>query len=172
MMLCVYSSDRFGDVQVQGDSDARRGQLMTTPETYTKFGKFALASDKELWGELDVAGKYSLLYVRDDEKFEPYVSSDACITGVLQDRTRVTLLKCINLTGLGYDSRNNEPSITLRYFLTLSLKDNDFWDQTRGQFPKSPSNLKTVPICFMTLTRSEVSSTRVLILNKLQRRMG
>jgi hypothetical protein len=81
---------------------------MTIPETFTKFGKFVIDSGKELWGELHVAGKNSLLYVRDDEQFEPYVSSDACITGVLHDLTKVTLLKCINLTGLGHGSKNNE----------------------------------------------------------------
>jgi len=58
---------------------------MTTPETFTKFGKFVIASGKELWGELHVAGKNSLLYLRDDESFDPHVSSDGCITGVLHD---------------------------------------------------------------------------------------
>jgi hypothetical protein len=81
---------------------------MTTPETFTKFGKFVIASGKELWGELHVAGKNSMLYVRDDERFDPHVSSDGCVTGILHDLTKVTLLKCINLTGVGYGSRNNE----------------------------------------------------------------
>jgi hypothetical protein len=81
---------------------------MRKPKTVTKFGKFVIASRKESWGELHVAGKNSLLYVRDDERFDPYVSSDGCITGILHDLTKVTLLECINLTGVGYGSRNNE----------------------------------------------------------------
>lgn len=43
---------------------------MTDPETFTKFGKF-LISGKDLWGELRVAGRNSVLYVRDDERFDP-----------------------------------------------------------------------------------------------------
>jgi ApeA N-terminal domain 1 len=81
---------------------------MTIAETFTKFGKFVIAPGKELLGELHVAGKNSLLYVRDDERFDPHVSSDGCITGVLHDLTKVTLLNCINLTGMGYASRNND----------------------------------------------------------------
>lgn len=81
---------------------------MPTPETFTKSGKFVIASGKELWGELRVAGKNSLLYLRDDERFDPFVRSDGLITGALHDLTKVTLLKCINLTGLGYGSRNDE----------------------------------------------------------------
>lgn len=81
---------------------------MTTPETFTKFGKFVIASGKELWGELHVAGKDSMLYLRDDEEFNPYVSTDDCVTGVLHDLTKVTLLNCLNVTGVGYASRNEE----------------------------------------------------------------
>jgi hypothetical protein len=81
---------------------------MTKPETFTKFGKFVIDSGKELFGELHVAGRDSLLYLRDDERFDPHVTSEGCITGVLQDLTKVTLLDCINLTGVGYSSRNNE----------------------------------------------------------------
>ena len=81
---------------------------MTKPETFTKIGKFVIGSGKELFGELHVAGKDSLLYLRDDERFDPHVTIDGFITGVLHDLTRVTLLKCINLTGIGYGSRNDE----------------------------------------------------------------
>lgn len=81
---------------------------MSKPETFTKFGKFVIGSGKELFGELHVAGKDSLLYLRDDERFDPHVTIDGCISGVLHDLTRVTLLKCINLTGVGYGSRNDE----------------------------------------------------------------
>ncbi len=81
---------------------------MTNTETFTKFGKFVIDSGKELFGELRVAGKDSQLYLRNDERFDPHVSSEGCVTGVLHDLTKVTLLKCINLTGVGYSSRNDE----------------------------------------------------------------
>jgi len=81
---------------------------MTNTETFTKFGKFVIDSGKELFGELRVAGKDSQLYLRNDERFDPHLSSEGCVTGVLHDLTKVTLLKCINLTGVGYSSRNDE----------------------------------------------------------------
>lgn len=102
---------------------------MTIGETFTKFGKFVIAPGKELWGELHVAGKNSLLYVRDDERFDPHVSSDACITGVLHDLTKVTLLKCINLTGLGYDSKNNETYYYAKIFPHFVLEGQRFLGQ-------------------------------------------
>lgn len=48
---------------------------MTEAETFTKFGKFSI-SGKELWGELQVAGTNSLLYLRDDKPFDPFVSQN------------------------------------------------------------------------------------------------
>ena len=93
---------------------------MATPETFTKFGKFVIASRKELWGELHVAGKGSMLYLRDDEEFNPQVSTDGCVTGVLHDLTKVTLLKCLNLTGVEMPQEIRRFTITPKYFLTLS----------------------------------------------------
>lgn len=87
---------------------------MTT--TFTKFGKFLIGSNKELWGELRVAGTNSLLYVRDDEDFQPYVPADGCVTGVLHDLVKVTLFQCINLAGLGYGTRNSETYYYTRIF--------------------------------------------------------
>jgi hypothetical protein len=68
---------------------------MGNSETFTKFGKF-LISGNELWGELRVAGKDSMLYLRDDKEFNPNVSAEGCVTGVVHDLTKVTLLKLIN----------------------------------------------------------------------------
>src|SRR5437763_181979 len=89
---------------------------MTQPETFTKFGKFVIASGKEVFGELRVAGKSSQLYLRDDERFDPHISSNDRITGVLHDLTKVTLLRCINLTGVGCGSTNDETYYDAKIF--------------------------------------------------------
>ena len=47
---------------------------MTSPDSLAKFGKFVIA-DKELLGKLKIAGKNSLLYVRDDERFDPFAGA-------------------------------------------------------------------------------------------------
>jgi len=78
------------------------------PDSFTKFGKFLVATGKEVTGELRVAGKNSELYVRDDERFSPFAPADGCITGILHDLTKVTLLDCITLEGLGSASRGSE----------------------------------------------------------------
>jgi len=89
---------------------------MRDSETFTKFGKFFVAPEKEIYGELRVAGKESSLYVRDDEFFHPDLSADGCITGTLHDLTKVTLLKCLLLEGLGSSSRDGQQYHFARLF--------------------------------------------------------
>src|SRR5882672_10497316 len=62
---------------------------MTKPKTVAKFGKFVIASRKELWGELQVAGKNSLLYVRDDLRLSGRT-----------DMYRMLLILCLALTAV------------------------------------------------------------------------
>ncbi len=81
---------------------------MSDPEVFTKFGKFVVAPCKEVYGELRVAGKETSLYLRDDDHFHPHSPADGCITGTLHDLTKVTLLQCLTLEGLGSGSRNGE----------------------------------------------------------------
>jgi hypothetical protein len=124
---------------------------MTKPETFTKFGKF-LISGKELSGELRVASKDSRLYVRDDDEFDPYVPSNGRVTGMLHDLVKVTLIDCINLTGLGHGSRNNETYHYVGFFPISSLRVGGIYQSMRGSSPKLHFNSKMAQTCFMTLT--------------------
>ncbi|MBE0627118.1 MAG: hypothetical protein IH606_20150 [Burkholderiales bacterium] len=71
-------------------------------EEFTKFGKFAIAPDQHLHGELRVAGKGTSLYLRDDEFFHTRTIPDKCLTGILHDLTRVTLIECITLEEMAH----------------------------------------------------------------------
>lgn len=89
---------------------------MQNPVTYTKFGKFLVAPEKEVYGELRVAGRESSLYVRDDEFFHPQSPEDGCITGTLHDLTKVTLIQCLLMEGLGSSSRDDRQYYYARLF--------------------------------------------------------
>ncbi len=80
---------------------------MQISETFVKFGKFRVAPEKEVYGELRVAGKESSLYLRDDDIFHPQSPAGGCITGTLHDLTKVTLLQCLVLEGLGSGTRDD-----------------------------------------------------------------
>jgi len=58
-------------------------------------GRFTLAPGKEIYGELTLAGAETLLYLYDRQEFETHAGPHQCITGVLHDLTKVSLLKCI-----------------------------------------------------------------------------
>src|SRR6266508_372301 len=64
-----------------------------------KFGKFSIAPDRQIQGELRIAGRDTSIYLRDDKFFEPRAMRDGCLTGILHDLTRVTLLQCVILEG-------------------------------------------------------------------------
>src|SRR5439155_13162460 len=78
------------------------------PEVFRKSGKFLVAPGREVSGELHVAGRGTSLYLRADEKFNPHAIPGGCVTGVLHDLTRVTLIQCITLEGLGSSTRGSE----------------------------------------------------------------
>jgi hypothetical protein len=72
-------------------------------------GKFRLApSGKELHGELKLAGSKTSIYLQDEEFFEAFPKPRRCITGILLDFTRVTLIDCITNSGTGSGSRGAE----------------------------------------------------------------
>lgn len=68
---------------------------MRNYESFTKFGKFSIVPGRHVDGELRVAGKETLLYLWDDESFHSLSIPDGCITGILQDLTKVTLIECL-----------------------------------------------------------------------------
>lgn len=75
---------------------------------FTKFGTFNIPNDKKIFGELCVSGPKSHLYLVDKDFFSTIELPDGCITGTLNDLTKVTLLQCITTEGLGSMSRHGE----------------------------------------------------------------
>lgn len=81
---------------------------MSDVEEFTKFGRFAIAPDRLVYGELRVAGKETSLYLRDDEFFHTLSIPDGCVTGTLHDLTKVTLIQCVTMEGPGFSSQYGE----------------------------------------------------------------
>ncbi len=81
---------------------------MKNTEYFTKSGKFWIAPDRCVDGELRVAGKETLLYLRDDKFFDVLSVPDGCMTGTLHDLTKVTLIQCVTTEGFGSGSRDGE----------------------------------------------------------------
>src|SRR5208283_956950 len=81
---------------------------MRATEGFTKFGKFSIAPDRQVYGELRVAGKETSLYLRDDAFFDTHSVPDGCVTGTLSDLTKVTLIQCVTIQGSGSGSCDGE----------------------------------------------------------------
>lgn len=81
---------------------------MRNDECFAKFGKFLIAPERHVDGELRVAGKETLLYLRDDKYFDVLSVPDGCMTGTLHDLTKVTLIQCVTTEGFGTGSRDGE----------------------------------------------------------------
>jgi hypothetical protein len=83
--------------------------MMEELEGLKQSGKFRLAaSDKDLHGELTLAGSKTSIYLQDNDFFEAFPKPRRCITGVLLDFTQVTLIDCVTMTGTGSGSRGGE----------------------------------------------------------------
>lgn len=87
---------------------------MKLEKNFTKSGIFCLSGEKEIQGELCVAGSESHLRVYDVKPFEDRFH-DQTILGILHDLTRVTLLQCIN-TGTTAGYRGDETHASARLF--------------------------------------------------------
>jgi hypothetical protein len=87
-----------------------RKSIFDKSEETKQAGRFTF-SGKELHGELTLAGANTSLYLHDKEHFNTRVIPDGCITGVLHDLTKISLIDCIAMAGTGYTRRGNE-----RYF--------------------------------------------------------
>jgi hypothetical protein len=91
--------------------------MMEELEGLKQNGKFRVAaSGKDLHGELTLAGSKTSIYLQDDDFFETFPKPHRCITGVLLDLTRVTLLDCITMSGTGSGSRGAEQYHFARLF--------------------------------------------------------
>lgn len=83
--------------------------MMEELERVKQSGKFRLdASGKDIHGELTLAGAKSSIYLQDSDFFDSFPKPHRCITGVLLDLTRVTLIDCITMSGTGSGSRGGE----------------------------------------------------------------
>ena len=60
--------------------------------TEIKTGRFLLATEKTVAGELEIAGTQSLVVLRDDEIITIGRDPNLCITGSLYDQTKITLI--------------------------------------------------------------------------------
>jgi hypothetical protein len=71
-------------------------------------GRFVLAPDEDIYGELTVAGSLTSLYLYDRKEFQTHVVPHQYITGVLHDLTKVSLIHCVTQRVPGYGIRGNE----------------------------------------------------------------
>lgn len=70
-------------------------------------GRFQIG-DKEVYGQLTFANDQHFLYLRDEEFVPVHSMRDQYIKGILNDLTRVSLLRCYVKSGPGTASRNGE----------------------------------------------------------------
>jgi len=80
---------------------------MTTAYSNAKTsGRFVLGPlEREIRGELTLAGADTALHLHDAGEFDPGANPGRCIHGVLNDLMKVSLFRCVTTQGLGYTSR-------------------------------------------------------------------
>ena len=83
--------------------------MMEELDRVKQSGKFRLgASDKDLHGELTLAGSKSSIYLQDNDFFDAFPKPHRCVTGILLDLTKVTLIDCVTTFRTGNGSRGEE----------------------------------------------------------------
>jgi len=70
-------------------------------------GLFSLGDEKDVFGELKLKGRNTSLELRHAAHVSTHKITDKCVTGVLHDLSRVTLIECLS-DGSGTYSRYNE----------------------------------------------------------------
>jgi hypothetical protein len=58
-------------------------------------GIFTIVPGKELYGELTFKGPETSLHLHDKTSFDTHAIAELCITGIFQDLTKVSLIRCI-----------------------------------------------------------------------------
>jgi hypothetical protein len=71
-------------------------------------GRFNISPEKEISGDLTLAGPKTSLYLHDKDKFGLHNIQNQCIKGRLHDLTKVTLIDCVTAPEPGYARRNEE----------------------------------------------------------------
>lgn len=77
-------------------------------EQSNRAGRFTLPLGKEILGELTLAGAKTSLYLHDRDEFAAHAIPDQYIRGVLHDLTKVSLIRCVTMSGTGTASRGGE----------------------------------------------------------------
>jgi ApeA N-terminal domain 1 len=86
----------------------RASHDMDMPDDSKRSGKFTVPPGREIYGELTLAGNETSLYLQDNEDFSTHAIPGRCIRGVLHDLTRISLIDCVTMSGMGSASRRDE----------------------------------------------------------------
>ena len=71
-------------------------------------GKFTVPPGRDIYGELTLSRAKTSLYLQDKDEFSTLAVSDRYIKGVLNDLTKVSLIRCITMSGPGSGGREGE----------------------------------------------------------------
>jgi len=126
---------------------------MDTLEKSEWAGKFTSPPGRDIYGELTLSGAKTLLYLHDKDEFSTLAIPDQYIKGVLNDLTKVSLIRCITMWGPGSGGREGEtyqfatvfPHFVVSGSSHLAPGDKD-------NCPKFSSSPTTQPRCSMTST--------------------
>jgi hypothetical protein len=81
---------------------------MDGTENSKRAGKFTVPPGKNIDGELTLSGANTSLYLHDKDEFSTLAIQDQYIKGVLNDLTKVSLIRCITTSGPGSGGREGE----------------------------------------------------------------
>jgi hypothetical protein len=70
-------------------------------------GRFTISPGRDVYGELTLAGHKTSLYLQDTDFFDTHAIPGQCVKGILQDLTKVSLIRCIS-SGAGTSYRGSE----------------------------------------------------------------
>src|SRR5713226_2108668 len=82
--------------------------MMDKVEGSRQTGRFTISPGRDVYGELTFAGPKTSLYLRDNEHFATHAIPEQCVTGVLHDLKKVSVIGCIPTSGTGSGSRGSE----------------------------------------------------------------
>ena len=82
--------------------------MMDEFEESKRTGTFTISPGKDVYGELTFKGPETSLHLHDKASFSTHAIPEQCITGILQDLTKVSLIQCITPPVPGSGRRGNE----------------------------------------------------------------
>lgn len=89
-------------------SRERIGDMRSEIEGSKRSGTFTISPGRDLYGELSFKGPKTSLYLHDRASFDTHAIPELCITGILEDLTKVSLIRCITPPVPGSGSRGEE----------------------------------------------------------------